>query len=199
MVFLVFIVQSSNARQVSFFVPEDHEKYALIDSLFQLMDSTDRVVIKIENNLIKNKAIRHDEIQVKGQYLQYLLKHNLSTHEKVLEYCNAFKNHNNVKMHYFNELLSTLKGDVRSKCFILWKNARAELAQIEDILRKIDISEARTLVIQYEPDESQSDSVTIREPTLEDILGDDLLVEENDDPFAQSENTPLRVETISRD
>ncbi len=199
MVFLAFIVQISSARQVSFFVPEDHEKYALIDSLFQLMDSTDRAVIKIENRLIRDKNVRHDDLNVKGQYLQYLLKNKLSTPEKVLEYCNTLKNHNDVKMHYFNELLSTLKGDIRSKCFILWKNTRAELSQITEILQKVDNSETKAFVVQYDNNKTQNDSVTIEEPTLEDILGEDLLTEENDNPFSQTEDLGMKVETISRD
>ncbi len=193
---LFLIVLNTTGKQISFFIPEDHEKYGLIDSLYVLMDSSSHVVIKLENRLIKDKAIRHDKLTVKEQYFNYLLKHKLSTNEKILEYCKAVKYHNNVKMNYFNELLSALEGDIRAKCFILWKNARTELAQISDIVHKFDVSESNNSSIQYSNKELENDQVEIEEPSVDDILGPDIADEEEDyeNPFAGMEKTMIKLE-----
>ncbi len=197
LLFFIVALRDLHAKQVSFFVPEDHEKYDLIDSLFNLMVSLDHEFIKIENNLIRDKAIRLDELVVKEKYFKHQLKYNLSTTDNVLEYCKALRDLDEVKMHYFNELLSTLEGDIRAKCFILWKNARTELSQIIDIIQRFDISESSVNKITYYNNETQDEAPALNEPSLEDILGEDIMGsdEEYENPFAHMENT---VEKIDR-
>ncbi len=196
-VFLLFTLTISSlyALQISFFVPEDHEKYDLIDSLYSRMDSLDCAFTKIENNVIRDKTIRSEELVVKEQYLKHQLKYNLATKEHVLEYCTAFKIFMEARMNYFNELLSTLKGDIRSKCFILWKNSRTELAQITEILQKFDTQESEVHKITYRKKEPESESPSLKEPTLKDILGEELMSEDDyENPFEQSKTIMTKPE-----
>ncbi len=187
----VLFLKTSTADEVSFYVPEDHEQYSLLDSLYTQIDATKQVMVQLENKLIRDKAVREDDLTVKGQYFDYLLKHKQSTIDKILEFCYSVKNHYGLQENYFTELLSILEDDSRAKCFIFLRNARTELGKINTIIAKYDKEEEKKnfRIDRGERNELSDDYDNINDP-LSDILGS----EEDEDPFAETENTMIKLE-----
>ena len=193
---IVFIIsglmlQNATGDEVSFYVPEDHEKYGLLDSLYTQIDATKQVMVQLEKKLIRDKMVREDDLTVKGQYFDYLLKQKQSTIDKVLEFCNTVKNHYSLQENYFSELLSILEDDSRAKCFIFLKNARTELGKINTIIAKYDSQEEKENITidRGGRNELSDDYDNINDP-LSDILAPD----EDENPFAGTENTMIKLE-----
>lgn len=192
--FLIFglFLKNSTGDEVSFYIPEDHEKYALFDSLYQQIDSTRQVFLRLEKKLIRDNAVREDDLAVKGQYFDYLLKNNLSTIDKILEYCNTVKKHYDLQVNYFSELLSTLEDDTRAKCFIFLKSARKKLGSISAILEKYDKKEETgSFIINHGGRNELSDDYDPINDPISDIIGSE---GENENPFAGTENTMIKLE-----
>lgn len=184
-------VLHATGDDVSFYVPEDHEKYGLLDSLYTQIEASKQVMEQLENRLIRDKAIREDDLTVKGQYFDYLLKQKKSTLDKILEFCYSVKNHYSLQENYFTELLSILEDDSRAKCFIFLRNARTELGKINIIIAKYDKKEEKnTLIIDRGGRNELSDDYD----NINDPLSDILEPEEDENPFAGTENTMIKLE-----
>ena len=185
-------LKTSTGDEVSFYVPEDHEKYALLDSIYTQIDATKQVMVQLENKLIRDKAVREDDLTVKGQYFDYLLKLKKSTIEKILEFCHSVKNHYGLQENYFTELLLILKDDSRAKCFVFLKNARTEIGKINTIIAKYDKKEEKeNFIIDHgKRNELSDDYENINNP-FSDIIGSE---DEDENPFAGTENTMIKLE-----
>ncbi len=183
--FFVFTVNIF-AEEVSFFVPEDHEKFPKIDSLYTLLEEKRAAVIAAEPTIIPDESVRNDEMEIKKRYFNHLLKTKSCDSSKVLNFCKDLESLYETKMNYFNTLLSALEGDVRAKCFIFWRSAREEYAQIRDYLSQLEISAEPVATIEYDATVKEKTSLEIKEPSLSDILGDDVMGDEDEEtnPFA---------------
>ena len=185
------LLKESKGDEVSFYVPEEHAKYGLLDSLYTQINATKQIMVQLEKKLIRDKAVREDDLTVKGQYFDYLLKQKQSTLDKVLEFCNTVKNHYSLQENYFTELLSILKDDSRAKCFIFLKNARTELGKINTIIAKYDTNEEKkNLIIDRGGRNELSDDYDNINDPLSDIIDTD----DDENPFAGSENTMIKLE-----
>ena len=149
---IVALSHLAYAGQISFYVPQEHEKFTTIDSLYNYMDSLAGAFVRTENKLIRDrdKGIRTESLGIKEQYFQHQLKYKQCTSAQILNYCKLLRELITVKTHYFNELLSALVDDKRVKCFLLLKATRAELSQINDIIQRFDVQESELNKIIYE-------------------------------------------------
>lgn len=164
----IFSVVGIGCTQISFFVPQDHENFTVIDSLHNRMQILKLQVEKLETRLI-DEDIRAEPLGVKEQYFRHQLKYNQVTTDNILEYFQALRGLNDVKINYFNKLLSALNGDLRAKCFILLKNTRVTLLQITGIIQRFDIPESNVNKITYSSNEMHVLSPSLNEPSLEKI------------------------------
>lgn len=178
------------SEEVSFYIPEDHEKFQLIDSLYQLIDKTKKSVVEKEATFIKEEEVREDAWEIKKRYCNYLLENNIKDTAAVIGYYKIALNHYEIKKQYFKTLLSALEGDIRAKCFIFWKSSREEYAKIRGYIAELEIEKGNENQIQYDTAAPVDMTLDIKEPTVFDVLGLDNLSSENDDPFAGTE-TPL--------
>ncbi len=192
--FICVFFLNSFADEVSFYVPEDHEKYSVIDSFYQQIETTKQTMVKMEGSLIKDKAVREDVWEMKKRYLNYLLENNIRDTAVVLDYCNIVQNHYDTKKQYFKLLLSALEGDIRAKCFIFWKSAREQYSQIQNYVTGLEIETSNASAIQYDTVVQTDMTLDIKEPTVSDVLGLDGLSSENDDPFAGTETALEEVD-----
>ena len=124
------------AGEVSFFVPEDHEKFPVIDSLYRLMTSLESAAMKFEPKLIADKEVRDDTYDVKAQYSEYLLEHHLRDTTAVIEYCCAARVYLQVAMAYFQEMMSTQEGNSKASCFSLFRKSRTQYAAMNDVVMR---------------------------------------------------------------
>jgi hypothetical protein len=139
----------AQAGTVSFFVPESHEKYVLIDSLFTALSAHEGTLQQLETRTIKRKDIRAGELEEKAQYLEYALQNRLADSTLVRSYCAALQQCQNDRMRYLDELLSVLEGDNRAQCFVLWRKCRDMLALANEMVSKYELVESPAPVIHY--------------------------------------------------
>jgi hypothetical protein len=128
--------------EVSFIVPEDHEMFGLIDSLYAVMLQQEGIVEQLGRKLIKDKSVLNDTYDVKAQYCEYLLKNGLRDSKSVYAYCSRARDYLEVKMTYFRQLMSTQEGNSRAQCFSLYRKVRTEYAAMNElVVRLTDIEE----------------------------------------------------------
>lgn len=137
----MFFCQLS-AKDVSFFIPQDHKQYIQVDSLFKIMEKAEQNFQAYELKVVRDKSVREDEISIKGEYLEFALKNNLLDSSFVLEYCTLLKNMIVNKENYFSLLLSTLEGNDRVACFNFIKSINHSLEQAATLERKFRIKNA---------------------------------------------------------
>ncbi len=133
-ILLILTVKVSVSKEVTFYVPENHIKYSLIDSLYKVMDSMSLDVKELENRVIREDHVKGAKIAIKEKYFEHLLKYKISDTTKILTYCNTIKIYNEIREKYFNELLSAIDDNNRANCFLYLKHARNELSQINNII-----------------------------------------------------------------
>lgn len=177
-----------SGKEVSFFVPKDHEKYAYFDSLFNVIESTGLKATQLERRVILEKGLLGSNMTIKEQYFDHLLKNKISDTAKILKYCWAAKKNYEVKEQYFDNLLSIMKGDDRANCFLYLKHARGELSKVTSIIYKYTASNDEDMnVIEYETKEKlKIEEPKIKDPSLDDILGPQ---DEDEDPFKDVEES----------
>jgi hypothetical protein len=178
-------IKKSTGKEVSFFVPEDHEKYAYFDSLYREIESTGQKASQLEKRVILEKGLLGSNMTVKGQYFDHLLQNKLCDTLRILKYCKAAKKNYEVKELYFDNLLTIMKGDDRANCFLYLKHARGELAKVTSIIYKYTAqNDADLNVIEYDKKEKlKIDEPEIKDPSLDDILGPI----DDEDPFKNVE------------
>ncbi len=131
-----------SADEVEIFVPEGHEKFALVDSLNTQVLALEQKVEALEAKLITDKKVRQDNFNVKAQYCEYLLQHRLRDTTSVLRYCKASRKYLETRMNYFRELMSTQEGNARATCFSLYRKTRTEYSAMNDVaLRHLSLEQ----------------------------------------------------------
>ncbi len=182
------VIQESIGKEVSFFVPEDHEKYAYFDSLFKVIESTGHKASRLEKGVILEKGLLGSNMQTKEQYFDHLLKNKLCDTAKILNYCEAAKINYEAKEQYFDNLLAIMKGDDRANCFLYLKHARGELSKVTIIIYKYTANnDADMNVIEYNTNEKlKLEEPEIKDPSLDDILG---TYDDDEDPFKNVEES----------
>lgn len=167
------------AKNISFFIPEDHALYSTVDSLHKTMNKCEREFSQFELKVIREQNVRTDKISVKGQYLNFALENKLTDTISVLKYCTLLKNSLSAKESYFTKLLSALKGDERAMCFSFLKQTKSLISEATLINREF---REKTFVQEKPKLGSTNESLKI-EDNSNDIL-DEILKE--DDDFAYS-------------
>lgn len=143
----------------------------------------------LELKVVRDKNVREDEINIKGEYLEFALKNNLLDSSSVIEYCALLKNMIVKKENYFSILLSALEGNDRVACFNFVKSIGHSLEQASTLERKFRIKNADI----SKPDISSEK----RELKYTDNLNGDLdkILEMEDDDF----NYKTEIKVIERD
>ncbi|MBN1983828.1 MAG: hypothetical protein JW795_19995 [Chitinivibrionales bacterium] len=126
--FIGLIALKPYGGEKSFFVPEDHEKFPLIDSLYNEFIRFEETMKSIELRLISNTSIRNQQFVAKQRYVEALLQSSSCTREKAMEYFTTAKHCFEAKTRYFHELMSIVDEDTRPNCVALWKKARDNCA-----------------------------------------------------------------------
>lgn len=191
---LIFCVnQLILAGEITFHVPPEHEKFALVDSLFTAMNETEKKKKTLERKIfVRDKSIIKEKMSVKAKYFDYLLEHKLMDATKVYDFTIFLKDYYELKMTYFHELLSTQEGDIRSKCFLLWKRARQEFTEVNDIVLKYKTRQAEQQNSQIAKEEERATISGYDSYNDPDLLGNlDSL--DNGDPFANVKNTKIEI------
>jgi hypothetical protein len=160
------------AGEISFFVPADHEKYELIDSLCNYLQTLKLQIRQVESRLIR-RDLRTDRLTVKCQFLRHQLKYNLVSSDKIVSYFNLMYNRQTVKTRYLKHLLAALEGDIRSKCYILWKFSRDKEGEIKRYLEEFTET-VPVSVIKFH----KKCTLSVEEPSM-DLFVD----EEYENPF----------------
>ena len=178
----------SNAKEVSFFVPEDHEQYAYFDSLYKVIESTGQEAAQLEKKVVKENGILGSTMAVKEQYFDHLLQNKLCDTAAILKYCRAAKRNYAAKEQYFDQLLPIMKGDDRANCFLYLKHARGELAKVDNIIYKYTAKNNKDMnVIEYDTHKKlEIEEPEIKDPSLDDILGSPI---DDEDPFKNVEES----------
>jgi hypothetical protein len=139
---VLIIAFALRGGEIAFTVPEDHEEFGLIDSLYSVMLAQEAKVEQLGRKLIKDKSVLNDTYDVKAQYCEYLLKHGLGNAKSVYNYCTCARDYLEVKMTYFRHLLSTQEGNNRASCFSLYRKVRTEYAAMNELaVRLTDFEE----------------------------------------------------------
>jgi len=172
------------AGEISFFVPADHGKYELIDSLCNCLQTQELQIKQVEKGLIR-RDLWQDALNIKCQFLRHQLKYDQVLRDEIINYFDLRYEHQNVKTHYLDVLLGALEGDIRAKCFILWKSSRDKELEIKQAI--LEFTETSPVSkIKY----SKKCSLSIEEPEILEISD-----KEYENPFQNSE---MAVETIKR-
>lgn len=129
------------AGEVSFFIPEGHEKAPLIDSLYNAFMQLDQMTKKMEQTLITNKTVLRKDFKAKLEYLDALVKRKLVNQAKFIKYLSIAKDCYNTKTAYFNELRSVVDDDNKANCVAMWRKARDDFAAATMMSLRYDTGE----------------------------------------------------------
>lgn len=176
-VFLIFTLFVSQifAKDISFFIPEDHELYSTLDSLHKIMNKSEIEFSQFETKVIRESNVRNDKIIVKGQYLNFALENRLTDTASVLKYCTLMNKSLSTKENYFSILLSALKGDERVMCFNFLKQIKNSISEASVLDR-----EFREKTYVQEKPEIGNNNVSLKiEDNTNEIL-DEILKEDED-------------------
>ena len=122
---------------VSFDIPEDHEDFPFLDSLYTQIVKLKKSVTLKEKKLITDPVIaRQKKFSAKEQYFDMLLESQMISRKELLAFYSKLQQYYETRMVYFNKLLSILKGDDRAPCFSLYKQARDNFGAIQQAILK---------------------------------------------------------------
>jgi len=134
LIYTPFILGSG---KVTFDVPTDHEKFPLIDSLYNSIITLDNTVKKLERQIVKNKEVLATrKFAVKEEYFDILLKKKIVSKKRIIILCERMKACYHAQMIYFQELLPLQKDNLRAKCFALFRQARDNYAAAQNAILK---------------------------------------------------------------
>ncbi len=186
-------IQTLYGKEVLFFVPKEHEKYKIIDSLYNLMISAQGEVEKLEKKLIPKESIRLSDFADKDKFLKEQLKRNLTDTLKILNYYNNFKNYTEKKEKYFNELYPILKDVNKSKCFVILRKTRSELSIIDKAIDRYSNKDEEADGIEYGKSKLEIEPVEIEEPFIPEME------DEGGNPFEESDSEKNEKDTKTKD
>ena len=122
---------------VSFDIPEDHEDFPFLDSLYTQIVKLKKNVSQKEKKLITDPVIaRQKKFSAREQYFDMLLESQMMTRKELLAFYSKLQQYYETRMVYFEKLLSILKGDDRAPCFSLYKQARDNFGAIQQAILK---------------------------------------------------------------
>ena len=134
---VVFAPLIFGSGKVSFDVPTDHEKFPLIDSLYNSITRLDETVKKMERQIVKNKSVlAARKFAAKEKYFDFLLEEKAVNSKRIIKLCELMKELYQVQMTYFQEMLPLQKDNLRSKCFALFRHARDNYAAAQNAIFK---------------------------------------------------------------
>ncbi len=134
--FICSLLLSSFGKDISFFIPEDHELYLTVDSLHKEMKRHEKEFLYFETKVIRESNVRSDKISVKGQYLNFALENKLADTASVLKFCVLQNKMYESREKYFSTLLSALEGDDRAMCFNFIKKIKSSVSEASAIDRE---------------------------------------------------------------
>lgn len=131
---------------VSFEVPEDHEDFPFLDSLYTQIVRQDRIVKQKEKKYLKDPLVlRQKKFAVKEEYFNALVSSKTITKKTLLSFYAQLETYYKTRRIYFEKLLSILKGDDRAPCFALYKQARDNYADVQRAILKYTPQEIKLL------------------------------------------------------
>jgi hypothetical protein len=135
----------TNAEQVAFDIPANHEKSPMLDSMFRASDTLDKKVNKIELRLIKVKTIRNGNLNAKVQYLDQQYKKKVLDTAAILNYYRAAQAYYQSCENYFTELLTVLQGSDVVRCNNMLRAVRTAKGVVMETIMKFEPSETPTI------------------------------------------------------
>ncbi|MBD3392743.1 MAG: hypothetical protein GF418_11635 [Chitinivibrionales bacterium] len=70
---------------------------------------------------------------MKAQYCEHLLEDRLQDTTAVVNYCRHARAYLETLMNYFRELMPTQEGNMRARCFSLYRRTRIEYSAMNDV------------------------------------------------------------------
>lgn len=134
---IAFSIAFPSYGSVSFDIPEDHEDFPFLDSLYTEIVTLKKVITRNEKKLITDPLIaRQKKFFAKEQYFDMMLESQLVNREELLEFYSTLQRYYETRMVYFDTLLSIVEGDDRAPCFSLYKQARDNFGAIQQAILK---------------------------------------------------------------
>ncbi len=130
---LTFIANAS----VSFNIPEDHEDFPYLDSLYTLIVKLQKIVTQKDKVYLPDPFVRRQKkFAAKEEYYDLLIASQTLTTESLLTFYNTLKQYYEARLLYFEKLLAILPADDRAPCFALYRQARDNFGAIQQAILK---------------------------------------------------------------
>jgi hypothetical protein len=135
---IITMATVAGAEQVAFNIPDTHEKYPMLDSMFKASDTLDKKVNKLELKLIRLKAVRNSDLSAKIQYLDQQYKKKVLDTAAILTYYRAAQAYYQSCENYFSELLTVLQGEDIVRCNNMLRAVRTAKGVVMQTIMKYE-------------------------------------------------------------
>jgi len=134
---LIFSITFLTNASVSFDIPEDHEDFPYLDSLYTQIVRLQKIVTQKDKIYLTDPFVRRQKkFAAKEEYYELLVESQTLTTKTLLKFYTTLKQYYQSRLLYFEKLLSILPADDRAPCFALYRQARDNFGAVQHAILK---------------------------------------------------------------